>query len=59
MPDYIVTLYRTRPEIAIAHVTADCPNDICIEESEVEFNEWVVDPYTTHDFEQCGIEEDK
>ena len=59
MPRYMVTLYRTRPETAIAYVDADSPNDICVNESEVEYNEWVVDPYTTHDFEQMGIEEDR
>ena len=59
MPNYIVTVYRTRPETAIAHVTADSPNDIYINESDVEYNEWIVDPYETHDFEILNIEEDK
>jgi hypothetical protein len=58
MPKYLVTLYRTRPETAIAHVTADSPNDICIDEVEVEYNEWIVDPHTTHEFDVVQIEED-
>ena len=57
MPVFDVLFYRTRPETAMLTVEADCADDICISESEVEDLEWEVDPVFTHEFEQMSVEE--
>lgn len=59
MPKYKVLVTRTRLESAIAYVTADSPNDICIDENDVMYAQWVPDDYDTDDFTQRDIEEVK
>lgn len=59
MPFFTVQFYRARPETAIMTVEADCADDICIEEDDIEPSEWYVDQDTTYDYEQVSVEEDK
>ena len=59
MPKYKVTLTRTRLESTVAYVTADTPNDICLDESDVMYAQWTPDEYDTDDFTQRYIEEIK
>lgn len=55
MPRYKVKLTRKREETAYAWVTASCPDEICIEEGDVEYAPWRPS-WLTVDFEQTDIE---
>lgn len=57
MPKYKVKLTRMREEVAYAYVTASCPDEIIIEEGQVEFAKWIPD-WNTTDFDQVDIEVD-
>lgn len=57
MPKYRVRMTRMRKEVAYAYVRASCPDEIIVEEGQVEFAKWVPD-WDTNDFETTDIEED-
>ena len=56
MPRYRVRLTRTREEYAYAYVTASEPNEVCVEEADVQFANWKPD-WDTSNFEQGDIDE--
>lgn len=57
MPRYKVKLTRMREETTYAYVTASEPDEVCIEESDVQYANWKPDLWETSEFNQTDIEE--